>query len=535
MALNPPNYGPGMDPRFMSDPLGLMVSMFGMPLMQQMAGPNTFIPHFTPSQALFDQYQGYQHQKNTFQAVNAANKAGNEQVAARFLGLRSLVTDAPATDLNKEQANQFAALANNPFAKAIAGSMIGPENLEALMFGRKGDPAALAGSTSKMGFFRRDPATGDKRMSAQSMEQFSKDIYSQLYGKDADLGDMHGFMASQTGTLMENLFQRGALPKALGNMSAADRVKAIGAGSRDDATMNRLARDFGHTEMLKDEKYAKATQIEQQKMLDANVDKYKTRLDKTFTEIDKFRNNDPRAKSAQEIEKMEGFGLASANVDAQRVSGVAKKYLGAIDAVREIFGDSGRGDAPMQQLIEALDSLSSGAIGQVGSDKVEGTLRSMRIAARDTDVGLEQLAGMSYQITAQGDMLGLSRPQSMQTTLQTLQSQKAMRDAGMFSGNQWGRMDMETATMENATRINRGKASETGRSMAALNRMVTENPELYKGHGTRSGHEGLQRPEQRRYLRVRGQEVRLGRNYGPARPRGRHRHLGALRRQHQRL
>lgn len=465
----------------MNDPMGLMISMFGMPLMQQMAGPSTFIPHFTPSQALFDQYQGYQHQKNTFQAVTAANRTGNEQLASRFMGLRSLVTDAPATDLNREQASQFAALANNPFAKALAGSLIGPENLEALMFGRKGDPGALASSTSRMGFFRRDPGTGGQRMSAESMEQFSKDIYANLYGPDADLGDMHGFMASQTGTLMEEVFQRGGLPKALGNMSPADRVKAIGEQSRDGTTMDRLAREFGHTEMLKDEKYAKATDIEQRKMLDANVDKYRERLDKTFTEIDKFKNNDPRAKSAQEIEKMEGFGLAASSVDARRVSDTAKKYLGAVDAVREIFGDGGRGNAPMQELIEALDHLSSGSIGQVGSHKVEGVLRSMRIAARDTGMGLEQMADLSYRVTAQGDMMGLARPLSMETSLQAIQSQKAMRDAGMFSGNQWGRMDMQTATMENATRIQRGKASEAGRSLAALNRMVTENPELYKG------------------------------------------------------
>jgi hypothetical protein len=233
--------------------------------------------------------------------------------------------------------------------------------------------------------------------------------------------------------------------------------------------------------MMKQDNYSKGTTEERKKMLDARMPEFKERMGKTLEEVDKFRAGDKRAKSPQEIEKMDGYGISASSVDAGKVGDVAKKYTGAIDAVREIFGDGGRGNAPMQELIKALDHLSSGSIGQVGTSKVENVMRQMRVAARDTGMGFEQMAGLSAQVSAHGDTLGLARPLSMETTLQAVQMQRSMRDAGAFSGNVWGRMDMNQATSEAGARINRGKASSVGMSMAAMNRMFDENQEMYKG------------------------------------------------------
>jgi hypothetical protein len=479
-GFRPPQYAPGQSPELMNDPMGLMVAMFGMPLMQQAAGPANFVPHFTPSQALTDQFTASRYQRDTMKSMSNSAEQGNAEVASRLLGIRSLVTDAPATQLNREQASNMASIVNNPIAKAVMGAAMGPENMEAVMFGRKGDPSALDASASRMNFFRKD-TMGGSRMTAQSMSDFSTNLHQHMYGEGANLGDMHGFMAGQTGQLVENLFQRGALPQALGQLSPAERVKAVSAVGRDEKTTTRLAEQFGHSEMMKQDDYAKGTTEERKKMLDARMPEFKERMGKTLEEVDKFRAGDKRAKSPQEIEKMDGYGISASSVDAGKVGDVAKKYTGAIDAIREIFGDGGRGDAPMQELIHALDHLSSGSIGQVGTAKVENVMRQMRVAARDTGMGFEQMAGLSAQVSAHGDTLGLARPLSMETTLQAVQMQRSMRDAGAFSGNVWGRMDMNEATSEAGARINRGKASSVGMSMAAMNRMYDENQELYKG------------------------------------------------------
>lgn len=480
-GFRPPVYGPGQSAALMEDPMSLMLMMMGMPALQQAMGPNNFIPHFTPSQALNDQFIASKYQRAQFNSLNAASEQGNASVAARLLGLRSMVTDAPASQLNKEQASMFASVINNPISKALISSQIGPDTMEALFFGRKGDPSALAAASNRIGFFRKDTLGKDRRMSEDSMEAFATNVYQNLYGKGADVDAMHGFMAGQTGQLIENLFQRGQLPQSLGALTPAERVKAISAGQRDDATMTRLAEQFGDKEMMKDKAYASATIEERKKMLAARTPEFKGRLEQTFTEIDRFNANDPRAKSAGEIEKMEGYGTAARNVDAQRVSKVAKDYMGAVDAVREIFGDNGAGNAPMEQLIQALDALSAGSIDRMDPTKVEKTMREMRVLARDTDTGLVALGQLGASGEALAQMYGTPQHLQMQANMQTMQTTAAMRDAGMFSRKVYGDMTQGEAMQEAQARIMRGQASEAGKSMAALNRMYQENPELYKG------------------------------------------------------
>lgn len=270
-GFRPPVYGPGQSAALMEDPMSLMLMMMGMPALQQAMGQNNFIPHFTPAQAMNDQFIASKYQRAQFNSLNAASEQGNAAVAARLLGLRSMVTDAPASQLNKEQASMFASMINNPVSKALIASQMGPDNMEALFFGRKGDPSALAATSNRLSFFRKDTLGQENRMTGESMEEFSTNIYQNLYGKGADVDAMHGFMAGQTGQVMENLFQRGQLPQSLGELTPAERVKAISSAQRDDATMTRLAEQFGHKELLKDEKYAGATIEERKKMLEART------------------------------------------------------------------------------------------------------------------------------------------------------------------------------------------------------------------------------------------------------------------------
>lgn len=479
-SFRPPNYSPGMNQALMDDPMALTFMMFGSPLLQQAMGPQNFIPHLVPSQALSDQFLASRYQRDQIAAAGASNEQGNAAVASRFLGLRALVTDAPATDLNREQADMFAQVANNPIVKSIAAMAVGPENLEALLFGRKGDPAALANAANQMNFFRKD-TMGGTRMTAQSMQEFSQGLYQSLYGEEANLDEMHGFMAGQTAAVMENLFQRGQLPQSLGELSPAERVRAISSSQRDEKTMNRLAEQFGHSEMMKQEGYASATTEERSRMLEARKPEFRQRLDNTFQEIDRFNSGDRRAHSAQDIEKLEGYGMAARNVDAQRVSKVAKDYMGALDAVREIFGDNGAGDAPMSALIEALDEFSAGSIDRMDPNKVENSMRQMRLVAQDAGMNLESIAMIGAHGTALGQMHGTPAHMQMAANMQTMQNVAAMQREGMFNRKLYGDMTEGEAIQETQERIYRGQKSEAGKSMAALNRMYQQNKEMYAG------------------------------------------------------
>jgi len=498
-----PYYGPGQGPALMQDPAAAMIMMFGMPLLQGTMGSDKFLPHFTPNQALMDQFMASQYQRSNLAASLAASRMGEEAVSDRVLGIASMLTGTPASQLNREQANNLASMINHPIAKMMLGQLMGPENMEALMFGRRGDPAALASAVGRVGFFRRD-ALGSERMNAQSLEDFSKAIHANLYGEGANVDDMRGFMAGQAGQIFENLFQRGMLPQSIGALSAAERVRLLGdEANRDPVTMDRLADEFGRRELMKSDRtfdvevdgkklsrrFNEVTEEEQKLILERERPGFRSRLDDTFERIDEFRKEDfARGKSpaemetaARDIEKLAGYDVTARNVDASKTSGKIKEFAGAVAAVREIFGDNGNPNAPMPALLAALEQLTQGALPQMSAKGVEGTMRQMRLAAREAGIGMEQLMGMSAQIGAYGDTLGIARPVSMQNTLNTALLTKAMREAGSFSNPRFGQTDQATAAQDAGMAMQRGDASGVGMTLAAMRRAVETNPELYAG------------------------------------------------------
>jgi hypothetical protein len=594
----PSLYSPGQVAFNNNAEMSNLLSMFAGPMLPLLTGANNFLPHMMPSQGLMDQYMMRQYQNQTRISAFSMAGAGNQDVAKRLLAMRSGFTDDPASELNKQQAEQFAGLINNPITKAIAGAVMGPENLEAMLHGRKGDVAALNNVANQIGFFRNDPS-GAKRMDAQSLEDFSRGVYSHLYeeggnsetlersartlrgpadtynanedvvalkkqagfenrtvvsddeiqtraqkrladkelseedvaatykkfvlgdekdptkqlaelgkfdeaikaldqtikSKSADkggllgkdevtvektieqarenrLGQMHGFMAGQAGQIAEQMFQRGMLPQAIGAMTPAERVKLIADDSKDQdpATRRRLAEEFGKRDLMaRDPDYANLTPEKQREVLAANMSEgrnYSGKIDAAMTAIKDF--NEGKGGSVETIEKMEGFEAVAGNVDAKRSASAIKKYAGAVAAVREIFGDNGNPNAPMPALLAALDQLSQGAAGQMDPRKIETSLRAMQQVARESGIGFEQMAGMSAQMGAMGDMLGISKSQTIHNQVNAMAMVKTMRDSGAFSQQRFGAMSQAEALNEVGRSFQAGEASDNSRAMGAL-------------------------------------------------------------------
>ena len=593
----PSLYSPGQFAFNDNAEMSQLLSLFAGPMLQKMGGPGTFLPHMMPSQGLMDQYTARQYQNQTRTSEFYMAGAGNQDVSKRLLAMRTMATDAPASEANKAQAEQFAGLINNPMTKSVLGMMMGPENVEAALHGRKGDVAGLNQVANRIGFFRNDPS-GGKRMDANSLEDFSRGVYSHLYdeggnlsgverdaravggdtatyndnasvkslkkfakmedstvvsddevtarvtkriaakelseedvattykkyvagdekdttkqaealtkfdaaikelnqtvkGKSADqsgllgekevtvdktvkqarenrLGEVNGFMAGQVGQMTEQMFQRGMLPQAVGALAPADRVKLLSTErERDPETLKRLAEEFGHRDMMtRDANYASATPAEQRAMLQPKLGAaggYQDKLKDVFNAADDF--NAGKRTDVQQIEKMEGFDAVAGNVDAKRSAAAIKKYTGAVAAVREIFGDNGNPNAPMPALLAALDHLSQGASGQMDPKQIEGALRSMQQMARESGVGFEQMAGMAAQMGASGDMLGISKSQTMHNQVNAMAMIKTMRDTGTFSKPQFGGMSQAEATQMVGQKMQEGEASDNSRTMSAL-------------------------------------------------------------------
>jgi hypothetical protein len=311
--------------------------------------------------------------------------------------------------------------------------------------------------------------------------------------RDRNLEDSMGFSAGQSSQITDNLFQRGMLPQSIGALTAAERVKLIGSHKFDDETMTRMAEEFGHRDMMKSETqytdgktYAQLTGEQQREELHKKLDGpggYRDKMKLTFAQIQDYNKNGAASgfKSAEEVEQLAGANLMSNNVDASRVSKVVKEKMGAVDAIREIFGDNGNPNAPVPALLAALDHLSQGAMSQMAPGKVENIIRQMRGTAKEMGVGFEQMAGFSAQMGAAGANLGLQRPTTLQATAAALTAVNTMRQAGAFANPQFGAMSQEEAMQATGSAMLRGQKSENAMSVGALARIYALDPKKYEG------------------------------------------------------
>lgn len=580
----PGMYSPGQMAFNNSPELSQVWSMFAGPLMGGMFGPGTFMPHMMPGQALADQFamRNYQNQTRTATFNLADNQ--NADVAKRLLGGRSMFTDSAATDLNKEQARSMANIINNPMTKAFLGMAVGPENLEAMLHGRRGDVTSIGNTVNQMGYFRRDPGGGG-RMDAESLEDYASGVFSHLYepqgdvkklgmraragdstaasqlqtaagrqdstivsdedvsdrlqkmdnaqaridqlykkyvaggtatdaatqakeltkfnraisesgvlsGNETTVGqlekrafdkptdDMHGFMAGQVSQLMQNLSERGIIGPGIGGMNADDRVKALADTQVDDATLDRLARtaaeravsDPSHADH---DKYRNMTELQREQYLTEQSDTHRDEMKRVQEEARKTARGEAGAMSAEDVMQLGGAEALAGNVDSKRTASTLKEYTGALDAVRDIFGDSGNPNAPMPALLAMLDQLTQGSMGAMKPAQVANTLRQMQTLARETGTGMHQLAAMSNMAGAMGQQLGLAPSITMQNVAHSMGMTKSMMDSGSFSGNVFGSMSKEDAQMRVTEALQKGDASANAKSMAALARIYQQDP-----------------------------------------------------------
>lgn len=485
--FQPPSYNPLAGPGFTSNPLfQLAMSMY----LPQTMGQGNFLPSLMPAQHLFDQFTAAKYQNARMQGMAGVQAIDQQALTTRMLGVQAAVSDSPMTAMNVEQASNMASIANHPLAKMIVGQLMGPENMEDLYYGRRGSAEMMYQSVAKSGFHRRDP-TGGERMSAESLSGMTREMYAQMYGPDADIAEMNGVSAGRAGVLYDDLFRRGVLPQSVGNLTPAERVKTIARDlPTDDKTLDRLSREYAHEQLMRsdpklvdDKRYSELTPQQQRAHVEMRLPEDRKTLKGQLQDIRDY-NAGTGQKSIGEIEQMDGFGIAARSIDAQKVTSTLKGYSGAIAAVREIFGDNGNPNAPMQQLLTALEALTQNQIGRVSPKKIEQQVREMQLAARGAGVGIGGMLALSSQAAAFGDQLGLDRSFATTSAMAGMRQGEAMRNAGAINRG-FGGMSQEEAMVKGAFLESAAAASPIGNMIGVAVRTVKENPaKHYKADGT---------------------------------------------------
>ena len=396
-------------------------------LLMQAVGNSGFLPQQLPAQNLLDQMIAQKYM--TTQSVMAAKmrELDTKTLGERMIQGRQNMLGTPLTDLGKAQIRNSAGMLNDQFTKQIFSMLMGPQLMEDVFFGKRGSAEMLGTAIGSIGFARPDSVTGAERMTGESLETFTKQIYANLYGPSANLNDISGFSAGRTGTIALDLARRGLLPPSLRQLTAAERQAEMRANSAD---VGKLGISADITTALN------------------------------------------AGEPIENIAKLEGGADAIRKIDATRVSNTLKEYAKAVSTVREIFGDNGISDAPMSQLMAALEALTQNSMSSVGAGRLEGIVRRTQMAAKGSGVSLEGLLALNARAGALADQNNLPRQFAAENSALAMERVQAMRDSGGFKPG-FGRVDPDKAALVMLDQNMRADASPYAKYVAAAQRAVT--------------------------------------------------------------
>lgn len=401
------------------------------PFLDQMMG-GKFIPQQFPAQGLMDQMMSAKWQTSMRANLAQAQKTDQATMYQAMSAFRARNSNRSMTPLQQAQLNTFAGMATSPYFMGPMEALLGAQTAEDTFFGRRGSATRLATAANRIGFYRSDAVTGKDRMSDESLSAFSSQVYSNLYGPGADLNDVSGFSAGRVGDLMTDLAQRGVLPASMSKLSTSERRRAF--------------RDVGGAGM---------------------------QLSESVVADQAIKSAMARGDSIDDIQKISGGADAVRKIDATRVSNTLKDYTKALGSIRQIFGDNGVSNAPMQQLLGAMEALTQNSMSSMSPGKIENLMRRTQMASRDSGVSLEALMGLSARSGALADQYGLTREIGANNVVTAMEHGRAMRDTGMFNPA-FGRMDPNKAMLTVLDQSMRADASPTGRYLAVAGRLAAE-------------------------------------------------------------
>lgn len=478
MGASAPNYAP-IPSLGGNQQLATMLITSMVPYLQSMMGRGQFLPQQYPAQQIMDQMTSAKYQRDSLSNAASVGHFDQAQILNRMLGVRSAFDPSPVSDMSRAHLNNFAGYINSPIGQMIASMTIGPQNAEDLFFGRRGSAVQLANSVNQLGFYRSDSVTGADRMSGESLQQFTEQLYSNLYGPKANLNDVSGFSAGRVGTLATELAQRGMLPASLSQLSDAQQLdvfqdKTLRPENFAESIAEALAERNLRTTNKKfgDKTYFELSVEEQREAIRREA---RDAANPFQRQADAAVNAMDTGKSFEEVREMEGGDVGIRKLDASRVGNALKQYTGAVDAVREIFGANGMGSAPMQQLIAALEALTQNSVASMSPGKIENIMRRTQMAARDAGVSLEALMGLSARGGALADQFGLVRDVVPENVIAAMERGRAMRDVGAFDRPGFGKMDANKAVLFGLDQTMRADASPVSRRISVARRIVEEN------------------------------------------------------------
>lgn len=347
-------------------------------------------------------------------------------------------------------AGQFADLMTTA-APTLA--VMAPELLEQ-MGGMRGSPTVMAQRMMMGGRYRMDPVTGRMGMTPEAVTRMAQQIYQRTYER-GDIGEMRGITAGQLGSMFDEFTRRGMI--APGPTGPEDiRAALRGLQARDVETGGDVFRQAMERQGLGGRALAGLTPVELQTL----------------------RRQEPEVAGTLQ------------NVDARRIERKLKDYVGVVSAMRDIFGDMGRPNAPIQELLAGLEALTAGSFQQLTPQQAQRMVRETAALAQQTGLGMDQAMMMTQQAQGMAMQYGLNPLFGVQAMQYGMTTVGGMQRTGQFETPRFGRLSQEKFGAIAQQRYLGAAASERAQTMAAVTLLESETGEIDPKTGERRWGQG---------------------------------------------
>ena len=392
-----PMYGmEGMPIPFGSDPRVALAGQFLLaPHLRGMMGQSGFAPMgLGHDQNVLDTLRRQQYTQMQAQLVQSAAARDRENLFRTFRGMSAMAGVGFGAE-QRRAANALADLTTMASPMLVA---MNPDLLDQLG-GSRGSAAVMASRMIDAGRYRIDPVSGRLGTSQESMAGLVNRVYDDLYvrGAPRQMGDL---TAGQAGALFSELSNRGLVQgdsrqpyhRAYGAVQEMSRTDPAGLARAADRVGVQVPGDLARV---------------------------------SAADLDKLALTDE-------------VGGRLRSFDAARVTRTLRSYAGAVSAMRDIFGDMGKPNAPMQELIGGLEALTMGSMAQIDPARAGMIARQTYNLARQSGVTLDAAMVLQQHAGVRAQQLGLEPIFAVQATQGALAFGGAYRAQGHAAHTAFG-------------------------------------------------------------------------------------------------
>ena len=418
---------------FMSGPAGGLAAMAATPQISRMMGQVGMTPMGVGhDQNAYDRLMNQRYSMMQMQAMQQAAQSDRDNYMKTFRGLAAV----SGTPFGAEQRRAAMSLANAATTMSPMFAEMMPEFMDQLG-GLRGSATVMSKRMIDAGRYRIDPVSGRMGMSAETVGAISNNLYSNFYS-DENLPRMKGITAGQVGSLYGELQSRGMV----GTAAAQGRYMGL-RGDDPRASTFRALEELRSSDPAALAKAGRNTGVDVGSPNGLKAE-----------DLDKL-NLDPAVAG-----KLRSF-------DAGRIKRSVKSYVDVVAAMRDIFGDMGRPNAPMAELIAGIEALTMGGMGQIDPGRMGMMVRQTYNLAKQTGVTMDNVMQMQGHAAQRAGQMGIEPTFAMQATQGALAFGGAYRAQGHAAHQAWGSMSADQVTQLDANLRIQASSSNMANRMAA--------------------------------------------------------------------